>query len=379
MENSIDEQNRIWNKHYSWLDEDDLLKVITNSFYYGSWQGRIIQDRLVPGTIWRDQKTHRQRPEPTIEEFEIAIERYWSDEPDKPPKPLRELKYGQAYYYEQSNRRSDALGAYIDYHPCVKRRINELTKPLLYEPREDVQQLVKEYQAGNKELLPRIESQLGGIINKAEEEFSYIGRKEVFTNLAGKFNKRLSKPNKIYSDNSPMGDSEDQRLMLIMEPFKFQEEDRRAAIDKSLIEALESYRPNQGARFKTWFYKIYSSDLLDLYRVYQNEWERGHIIKTHEEYEEKLKDRLNASIDFTEAAELVPAAIMKELTLQQKRWIALFLKMLPDRLTKQLTADVLGISESAEYSIRRQLQEVIIDYTNKKLQAYNGNKKDYNE
>jgi len=384
MKHLTAEQNKTWNKYYSWLDADRLLFVITNSLYYGKPSGykivfnkakgwnfarpvEPVNYRQVTGAIWRDQKTHNQISEPIeVENKKLPILLL-----TKALEIYQNRLYGEGKKYSfdlnraiKQKRRVDFAKCYIAYHPLLIKRIQQLTEPLLYGQREDIQQLVKEYQGGNRELLTRIKNQLGGLIYKANNEFSYIGKKEAFTNLAGKFNKKIPKPDIRYSDASPMGDSDNQRLMLITEPFIFDENDLQLTIDKSLLEALASYKPDKGAKFKTWFYRIFQSDLIDLYRNYQNGWKHGYTIKTLEEFKEKLQQKLSPKIDFTEAAELIPAAIMKELTLQQKRWIALFLKMLPDRLTKQLTADILGISESAEYSIRQQLQIAYIKHTN---------------
>jgi hypothetical protein len=376
MKHLTEEQNRIWNKYYSHLTADELMQAVIDSFVfvhstkpgvysYYDFKAAGLQYRgttLIPGAIWRSQSAHRQVPEPKDKDIQKLLDRYYGGE--FMTMSIWQHVRGRKFYSYYSEDQSEPLTSYLTYHPLILKRINELTEPLLYGQREDVQALVKEYQAGNTDTLPRIKSQLGGIIYKAQQEFSYIGNKEAFTNLAGKFNKKIPRPDTKYSNNSPIGDAEDQRLMLVTEPFKFNEADLQAAIDRSLTAALDSYRPDQGAKFKTWFYKIFEKDLIDLYRHYQMNWKNhGDKIKTFEEYQERLQNKIIPQVDYTEAAELLPRAIYKELTDQQLRWIALFLKMLPDTLTTALTAQVLGISEKTEYLLRQQLQSIIISYS----------------
>jgi len=360
-----DEQKRIWNKYYCWLDADRLLLVTTNCFYYGKPTGRVVSDRLVPGVIWRNQISHRQAPEPANEEMDKALERLYSE--GRYSKPLQFLgqvdksaddqRPGWERYREYNDKNDDPLGRYIEYHPLVIRRIKELAEPVLYGQREDVQALLIEYQAGNTDILPRIKNQLGGITYRAQRQFSYIGNKEAFTNLAGKFNKKIPKPEGDYSENSPVGDAEEQRLMLITEPFNFNEVDLQAAINRSLTAALASYRPNRGAKFKTFFYGIFEKKLIDLYREYRRGWKHGHIISSYEELRERLQN--NTLIDYMKAAEILKPVFMELLTDNQIKWIALFINVLPDRLTVQLTADVLNVSLKTEYNIRRSLQALL--------------------
>ena len=386
MKHLTAEQKRIWQKYYSWLDADRLLFVTTNSFYYGRPTGAVVNDRLVPGAIWRDEKTYRPAPEPANEKMDKALDRLYSE--GVYSKPLDFLKQqdsdtrpGWERYREYNDQNDDPLGRYITYHPLVLKRIYELTEPILYGQREDIQQLVKEYQGGNRELLTRIKNQLGGLIYKAENEFSYSGNKELFTNLAGKFNKKLSKPNIKYSDDSPIGDSEDQRLMLITEPFIFDEADLQQTIDRSLTEALSSYEPDKGAKFKTWFYRIFKNDLLDLYREYKRTAKRGFILKVLTEelppgnhsFNEIIKDyraylnRIKSGYD--DLNEHLHPAFIESLTDNQKKWIALFLKILPDRLTAQLTADMLNTSLKTEYNIRQSLK-VLFESNSAALKHY---------
>jgi len=366
MKHLTDEQKRIWNKYYSWLDADRLLLVTTNCFYYGAPTGKVVGDRLVPGVIWRDQKTHRQAPEPTDEKLDKAINRLYGEGFYSKPlrflmqgdKSVQEQRPGWERYREYNDKNEDPLGAYIEYHLLVIKRIRELTEPVLYGQREDVQVLAKEYQAGNKDMLPRIKNQLGGIIYRAQQQFSYTGNKEAFTNLAGKFSKRIPEPDTEYSENSPAGDTEEQRLMLTTEPFKFNEKDLQAAVNQSLTAALDSYRPDQRAKFKTWFYKIFENDLIDLYREYQHGWKHGHIIKSLEEYQDELQHRLQGDL----ITEYLQPEFIEQLNQAQCEWINLFFKMLPDTLRHNVTAEVLNnISTRTEHRRRKSLQDLLLN------------------
>jgi len=345
MKHLAEEQKRIWEKYYSWLDAERLLFVTTNCFYYGKPAGQVVNDRLVPGAIWRSQLTHRQVPEPANEAIDKALDRLYSE--GVYSKPLTFLMQGEIgqrpgweRYREYNNKNDDALGAYITYHPLVLKRIYELTMPLLYGQREDVQALVKEYQAGAEDIISRIKSQLGwplewstcsliepiGLIKKAHKQFSFIGNKEAFTNLAGKFNKQLPK---VEAE-----DDDEERLMLTTEPFNFTEEDLQHTVNKSLTAALSSYKFNQGAQFKTWFYKILEKDLIDLYREYKTGWKRGYKIKALEEYEKRLMEGPQGSI----LSEYLQPGFIEQLTPGQRDWINIYLKMLPGSLRANVMA-----------------------------------------
>jgi len=393
--------NENWEKYYKRLTAEQLLFVTTNCFYSGRPTGQAVNDRLLPGVIWRDQLTHRQTEEPAKVKLDKALDRFYSGKgcnkllkdffvntddtipmlkseyvditafgenfviwSEPVPMPAQEPRRpAWEAYREYNNKNDDPLGAYIVYHPLALRRIIEIRTLFLYGPVKDIELLVKEYQAGqdlidrDNLLLPKIKRQLGGLVNKARSDFSFSGGKAIFTNLAGEMSSRIPKPEP--------GDDEEQRLLLTTEPFTFNEKDIQLTLDKSLLQALNSYRPDQGAQFKTWFYRIFKSDLIDLYREYK----RGRIIKTIEEYQEELLNKINPNIDYIEAAELLPAAIYEQLNGQQLRWIALTLKVMPARISRNLAAEILGISERTENRIRRSLQEIVLNYKPVKKQA----------
>ena len=361
-------EQRLYKNYYSQLTAEQLLLAVTDECFItqpakpGPWRYHylktdplIIDGVEVSGLVWRDQKTGRERPELKEEHQAIAEELYLTE--GKLSQPFRDsiLK---------------GLTRYVQYRPLIVKRINELALPVLYGQREDVQVLVNEYQAGNKDILPRIKNQLGGIIYKAEKQFrgKYTGEKvEVFTNLAGKINKKLKKPERIYSEKSPAGGGEDPRLFLTMEPFKFTEADINALVVKTLMEALDSYRFAAGAKFKTWFYRLFYDGLQDLYREYQHGWIYGHVIKDIEELEEELQNRIIPRLEHATVAEYLLPSFMDKMTLGQKEWTALFLKMLPDSLTSKLTAEKLGsflktaeANERQEHRTRKNLQKLII-------------------
>jgi len=367
-------EQQIYKKYYSHLTAEQLMLAVIDEYIIaysskpGPWayeslpaDALIVEGVKITGLIWCDQGTHRETQEPKEEYQVIAEELYWL---------LQNTETTGRMSKKYSDTVLKGLSRYVEYRPLIVKRINELAIPIFYGQREDVQQLVKEYQAGDIEVLPRIKNQLGGIIYKAEKQFrsKYTGEKvEVFTNQAGKINKKLKKPDRIYGENSPAGGGEDQRLFLTMEPFKFTEKDINALADEKLIEALDSYRFAAGTKFKTLFYSYFYNGLHDLYREYQHGWIYGHVIKDIEELEEELQNKIIPRLEHVTPAEYLLPSFMNNMTLAQKDWTALFLKMLPDSLTSKLTAEKLGsylktaeANERQEHRIRKSLQKLII-------------------
>ncbi len=394
MKHLTDEQKKIWDMYYSRLNVRQLAAAVVDMYIIayptkpGIWaydyiksSPLIVKNHTIPGVIWRDGKTGKQRPEPTEEEIDRALDNLWYLPGDDKPGDINRAGLDIIYRRHKNYYKSaEVLERYLSYHPLILKRIYELTEPLLYGPREDVQALAKEYQAGNIDILPRIENQLGGIVYRAQQQFSYIGNKEAFTNLAGKFSKKIPKPDTEYSEDSPAGDTEDQRLMLITEPFKFTEADLQAVIEKAAKQALDSYKFNQGAQLKTWFYKIFEKDLIDLYRKYRHGWKYGHIIKSLAEYQEKLQENKSISdhsftniiIEYREQLNRIQShqdnlniylqpGFVKQLTAGQREWINLFFKMLPESLRDNVTAEVLNISTRTERRRRKTLQDLLLN------------------
>ena len=389
------EQQYNWENYYKHLTVKQLTAAITDSYIiaystrpgileFDYWKSEplYIKNHYIPGLVWRDGKTGRQRPEPAEEEIEKAIDNlyYSSYEGENKKDYINQVGFDVISRRDKKYHISaEVLERYITFHPLILRRIYELTEPLLYGKREDVEQLVNEYQAGNYELLDRINNQLGGIVNKAEKQFSFIGNKEAFTNLAGKFSKRIPKPEGEYSENSPAGDPEEQRLLLTTEPFNFDEVDRRQTVNRALLQALETYRPDQGAQFKTWFYKILEKDFIDLYREYQYEWKKGKVIKSLPEYEslqlsllddepgdhifhnliKQYRQAVNKKLNsVNQLEEYLQPAFIDELSDKQKEWIIKIIDNLPYRLRRNVTAGLLKISESTERRRRGELREL---------------------
>lgn len=226
---------------------------------------------------------------------------------------------------------------YLGWTPALIREVNELTRRWEMGEDEDVQPLVKRYQDGEHELLPRIKKGLHGVIHTAQRNLNF------------------NKDNKtIYISG----------LYLKFEPINFQREDINRLADSCLHKALISYNNTRRAAFTTWFYTNFYGGLIDLYRKYRVEWSKGRVIDEWEEYEDKINNSIIPGIEYSvinDETDIQPD-ILVNLNTNEKRWIALYLKMLPARLSKNLTARALGVSIKTEFNIREGLKEKLQGY-----------------
>jgi DNA-directed RNA polymerase specialized sigma24 family protein len=214
---------------------------------------------------------------------------------------------------------------YWSWHTWLINEVNELSVKWL---QDQLQKFVKEYQAGNKDLLKHIILYLGDIITAAQYKFS---------------------PNR-----KPIYNAQVDHL-LNTEKFTFDQDEIFEAVNEVTIKALETYSESEGALFSTWFYRIFEKKLIDIYRRHMNERKKGYKITTWEEYEQAAKE-----IDFSEIGSFIPGEVFNSLTLNEKRYLALQLQFLPARLARVIQIKALGISREQLRKIRKSLQEKLL-------------------
>ena len=241
----------------------------------------------------------------------------------------------------------------------VTKRVTEMTALWLRlkSSRDDMQDLVQRYQAGDHSVLPDIRLGLDGLIYNAAAKFSTESENKVFVNLAGKISKLIPKPGDDHDDGFEQG------MLLNMEPFKFNQGDIMAQGDKTLTEALESYDPGRGTLFTTWFRTCFDLDLHDVYRKYQLTLERGMILETVEEFKEHLSHQDVPMATERSVLQKIPKALVEQFKdPQELDWVCLNLKASPHRLPYHVIAALLNISPNTEIARRESIKRKVLEY-----------------
>jgi len=219
-------------------------------------------------------------------------------------------------------------------------------------------QLVKRYQAGEVACFDIIKGRLYSEIDYILGAHGLGKRHRVFTRLDGESAKspkrKRTYPALLKQEGEPGG----QQIDLTYEE-NFTDNDRRQLIKSSLLDALNTYKPDKSG-FKTWFKIKFNDDVTDLQRVYKAGWLAKPQAVSLQRYEEKHKNDL--TWDYSEIYEKLPGDYLSRLDDDHKRLLMIKVRAVNGKLNQKDEAALMGVGRDKHKRIKDELEQEYLEW-----------------
>jgi hypothetical protein len=221
--------------------------------------------------------------------------------------------------YQGPKYMAGKTGSYFGWSKHIEKELQKLTDDWIFGDAAGLKlpELVKRYQDGEESFFDDIKIHLETKINHViKREFGEA--KRAFTTLEGKSAKSPKRGKTVVL--SPGADEyngdEEQVIELTLEE-RPTESELRALVDKSLSDALKTYRPGKKT-FKSWFGLTFTDDVKNYKSLCKDYWQQKPKKVNWEAFEQKHKEA-GRIWDFSTLYENYPGQYIDRLNDEQKR------------------------------------------------------------